>query len=298
MAAVLQQYLHWDLHEDRPCVSGYVSPAASYIRHPLPTGTRQTVGTEQLGAERLGAIAADGSWAWIAQGVCIEVVDASSGARISAFSYSSTGEAVVRAVTEVQGQATVDPVLAVLIDCGVDRESIISIFDPMSSRPRGAIRVPHHVTTIESVDTTTSEGNNPRVAHPITDYVGCLALGTATGDVFLLDLRLDVDSPSWVPSSEATPSVAQQLSLEDAQVINRPGFNSLLAVGSPSKGGKFRYTFEVQDENGDLGSHMANTGSHPEVTALKYIKDTGTLVVGHAFGGVRLWPLANPSSPM
>lgn len=161
----------------------------------------------------LAGVSSDGRISWLARGNRLEVIDINSFTRLAAWRFcaelSGSMDVCVRAVCEFRMQR--DSILAIAIQLGV-ASSEICLFDPSVCRVIKAISCPYVITSLEPVATFQEVVDvSELLNNALRCFTGILAVGTETGRLFLVDLRLDDESEMFTESRPSPLDVVTRL---------------------------------------------------------------------------------------
>ncbi|KAJ8271040.1 hypothetical protein GJAV_G00122100 [Gymnothorax javanicus] len=202
--------------------------------------------------------------AWLACGPHLEVVQAATAERFSAYCFSGVSESAPN-------------VLAVRDFCWLKRSgllvgleetagSILCLYDLSVSRVIKAVVIPGRITAIEPLVSYGGASTSTQHLHQsLRWFFGVVAVVTDVGHVLLVDLCLD------------DPSCSQsELEASDLEVVNK----------SP---GEIPY---IRERVTQQGRHLCLQLSSPtgtSATALQYVPRTNQLAVGFSDGYLQLW---------
>lgn len=238
-----------------------------------------------------GSVLRSGKLAWLVRGATLEVINTTTGSRHASWRFgSSLKQQRLLCISSVSELRTEDgtKLLVGLKDLSGVGGGIVCIFDPFVSRVIKAIEIPYPVTVVESV---TGSGGAHASPHAFSQQLkllfGIAAVGTEQGHCYLIDLRLDDEGEEFdewhtSPAEVINPGSQDMAQLRNAARIN--GTHLVLEIGSFSHVfGKFSYMKCDHTEMKNLSSGAVF------VTAIKYIRQTSTLIVGFNFGCFQMW---------
>ncbi|XP_060555912.1 protein ELYS-like [Ruditapes philippinarum] len=235
----------------------------------------------------------DGKSGWIVRGSLLEVVDISTSKRCAAWQFGrilSDEHTNVTCVEEFRSGQTRKLLVGV---CNASPIGLICVFDVALSKVIKAVEIPHPVTEVEVVSNLT--GNlvpSWALSEHLRYFCGLVAVGTNTGQVYLVDMCTD-DSEFF--SDEEVPSKLHFISPRIRDIENQrfhcmsQGLHLAMMLNDNMIS---RNGFEYQKPDG-----LVMKTFHTDcvtVTCLKYIPQTGILVVGFSFGCYQLWKLNIP----
>ncbi|RMX53817.1 hypothetical protein pdam_00000467 [Pocillopora damicornis] len=222
----------------------------------------------------LGGVLGAGKFAWLARGATLEVINTINGERQACcrFGWSPQRQRFlsISSVNELHIEDGTK-LLVGLKDLSSGGAGVLVIFDPLLSRVIKAIEVPYPVTVVESLRL----------------LFGIAAVGTEQGHCYLVDLRLDDEDEQFDEWRTSPIEVVDPLACDLAQLRNTARTNeSHLGIevgGCCHTFGRFSY---VSCDFTELKSLFSGDVF---VTAVKYVRQTSTLVVGFNFGCFQMW---------
>lgn len=143
---------------------------------------RNNLGNVSLEAEFLGGVLCSGKLAWFAIGSNIEIFSLKTGQRVAGQSFD--GKSVVTCVAEV----TANELNSCLLMIAVQRSPVggmLYLFSVQGSR------IVHRIDVIDKITSCCFIGDAASNRGSLKAYNGCAAVGTETGEVFLIDLNLN-----------------------------------------------------------------------------------------------------------
>ncbi|XP_064197099.1 protein ELYS isoform X1 [Anguilla rostrata] len=202
--------------------------------------------------------------AWLACGPHLEVVQANTGERFSAYCFSGVSEHApnVLAVHEFCWLKR----SGLLVGLEESAGSVLCLYDLSISRVVKAVVIPGRITAIEPLVSYGGASSSTQHLHQsLRWFFGVVAVVTDVGHVLLVDLCLD------------DPSCSQsELEASDLEVVNK----------SPAEVPHIRERVTQQ------GRHLClqlSTPSGTSATALQYVTRTNLLAVGFSDGYLQLW---------
>ncbi|XP_064087385.1 protein ELYS-like isoform X3 [Macrobrachium nipponense] len=283
--------------------AGSVVQVGNGIRHiplpPLANGLELNLGQEQ-GDEEIGTASqypviggfiGSGQLAWRAAGPTVEVVDPGSGARKAAWTFGAIMHNAGAKVTTVcgVGLGTVSQV-AIGVDLGADRavQGLVALLSLHSSRVTRVFHFMHKVTALAMVSGGEVSIDSGTLAPELRPWRGIIVVGTAHGTLHLLDLALDLGGHK-VTSDELSPASLKSVVTPDPQaernrisVVRQHCHLSMCLSDGMSHGGRFQLI-------GPDDSILFETSSHlVTITAVKFIPQLASLVVGYNFGAFQI----------
>lgn len=136
--------------------------------------------------DSIGGVIHNGQLAWIAKGSNFEVVSLKSGNRVASYSfddYHTTSRAIITCVAEVNTKN----IKSCLLIIGVQRlpvGGLLYLFSVQGSRIIRRIDVIDKITSCCFVNEDVCKRGNLKA------FGGCAAIGTESGEIFLIDLNL------------------------------------------------------------------------------------------------------------
>ncbi|XP_078375377.1 protein ELYS-like isoform X3 [Oculina patagonica] len=238
-----------------------------------------------------GSVLRGGNLAWLVRGATLEVINTSTGSRQASyrFGWSPNQQRSVRisSVSELHVEDGTK-LLVGLKDLSGGGGGIVCIFDPLVSRVIKAIDVPYPVTVVEGVTGSGGAQASPHAFSPQLKLLfGITAIGTEQGHCYLVDLRLDDEGEEFDEWHKSPIEVVNPSSHDMAQLRNTARTNGThlgIEIGSFCHVfGRFSYV------KCDLTELRSFSSGEVFVTAIKYVRQTSTLLVGFNFGCFQMW---------
>ncbi|KAL3861435.1 hypothetical protein ACJMK2_007469 [Sinanodonta woodiana] len=235
----------------------------------------------------------DGNIFWIVKGPILEVLESQSRNRLAAWKFGHVLGDQHTNITCVK-EFVVDGKLHLLVGvCNVSQQGILCLFHVNSSRVVKAIEVPYQITELEPV---CSVGGKyvPKwaLSSHLQQFYGVVSVGTSGGHIYFIDLCLDVENGF---SDEEMPQKLHFIS---------PRTRDIEQLRSQTVDNGQCLCIHLNEEHFSRGCYQYQKPdniilkSYPEekisVSCLKYIHQTGILVVGFDFGCYQLWNLHIP----
>uniref|UniRef100_A0A8C6SDZ2 AT hook containing transcription factor 1 n=1 Tax=Neogobius melanostomus TaxID=47308 RepID=A0A8C6SDZ2_9GOBI len=201
---------------------------------------------------------------WLACGPHLEAVHAVTGERLSAYTFSSSGEhpPCILAAKDFGWLKR----SGLLIGLEETEGSVLCLYDLGLSRVVKAVVIPGRITAIEPLVSYGGASTSTQHLHQsLRWFFGIAAVGTDLGHVLLVDLCLDDLSCNQ-----------NELEASDLQVVTK----------SPAEIPKLR---EVSSREGRHLCLQLNGATGVGATALQYISRTNQLAVGFSDGYFHLW---------
>ncbi|PFX23473.1 Protein ELYS [Stylophora pistillata] len=239
----------------------------------------------------LGGVLGAGKLAWLARGATLEVINTLNGERQACcrFGWGPTRQRFlsISSVSEFHIEDGTK-LLVGLKDLSSGGAGVLVIFDPLLSRVIKAIEVPYPVTVVESV---TGSGGAQAAPHALSPQLrllfGIAAVGTEQGHCYLVDLRLDDEDEQFDEWRTSPVEVIDPLACDLAQLRNTARTTEThLGIemgGCCHTFGRFSYA------SCDFTELKSLFSGDVFVTAVKYIRQTSSLVVGFNFGCFQMW---------
>lgn len=205
-----------------------------------------------------------GGLAWLACGPQLEVVNAVTGERLSAYCFSGGGEHLpnILAARDFSWLKRT----GLLVGLEEAEGSVLCLYDLGLSRVVKAVVIPGRITAIEPLVSYGGASTSTQHLHQsLRWFFGIAAVVTDLGHVLLVDLCLDDLSCSQ-----------SELEASDLQVVTK----------SPAEIPRLR---EVSNRQGRHLCLQLNGPSGVGATALQYISRTNQLTVGFSDGYLQLW---------
>lgn len=168
--------------------------------------------------------------------------------------------------------------------------SFVCIYDSRLSRILKAIECPFVVRIAEPIIVSSGGRAQPllaRLPRELKAYHGLIALGCGAGTVTLVDLCLDIDCESALPTRKLT--FASRTRNYDPEAKRQSANINLQHISLPLNSecqNKFQFTYKV-DETKKIPLQLNKT----YVTCLKYIPRINIICVAYNFGGYHLYDL-------
>ncbi|KAJ7394682.1 Protein ELYS [Desmophyllum pertusum] len=240
-----------------------------------------------------GGVLRGGKLAWLVRGATLEVVNTITGSRQASFRFGwrphQQRSVCISSVSELHFED--GPKLLVgLKDVSGGGGGIVCIFDPFVSRVIKAIEFPYPVTVVEGV---TGSGGGRALPHAFSPQLkllfGIVAIGTEQGHCYLVDLRLDDEGEEFDEWHTSPIEVVNPLSHDLAQLRNTARTNGT-HIGIEIGGfchvfGRFSYV------KCDFTELRSLSSDDVFVTAIKYVRQTSSLLVGFNFGCFQMWDM-------
>ncbi|XP_069945568.1 protein ELYS isoform X3 [Cherax quadricarinatus] len=279
-----------------------VVQVGSAVRHiPLPPLTHETESalnsedpTKDLGNNGfpvLGGFVGGGQLAWRAVGPTVEIIEPSTGTRKAAWTFGAILHNTGTRVTSVcgVGPGAVSQVV-VGVDHGADRkpQGMVALLSLYSSRLTRVFHFTHKVTSLCMVSNGEVSVDSGTLAPELRPWHGLLVVGTAHGTLHLLDLALDLGGHK-VLSDEVSPGSLISVVAPDPQA-ERSRISSVMQNCHPtmclsdgmSYGGRFQLIGPDDNVLFETSGHLVS------VTALSFIPQLASLVVGYNFGAFQI----------
>ncbi|KAK3603515.1 hypothetical protein CHS0354_030374 [Potamilus streckersoni] len=235
----------------------------------------------------------DGNIFWIVKGPILEVIESQSRNRLAAWKFGHVLGDQHTNITCVK-EFLVDGKLHLLVGvCNVSKQGILCLFHVNSSRVVKAIEVPYQITELEPVCSVGGK-HVPKwaLSSHLQQFYGVVSVGTIGGHIYLLDMCLDVEDGF---SDEEIPQKLHFIT---------PRTRDIEQIRSQTVNNGQSLCIHLNEENFSRGCYQYQKPdnivlkSYPEekisVSCLKYIHQTGILVVGFDFGCYQLWNLHIP----
>ncbi|XP_052284768.1 protein ELYS-like isoform X2 [Dreissena polymorpha] len=238
-------------------------------------------------------VSKDGKRCWIVRGSHLEILDVANSERLAAWTFGKVVSDPHTRVTCVK-EFTVGTALKLLVGvCNASPTGLLCLLDVAVGKVTKTVEIPHPVTEVE-VLSTHKKATAPRwaLSEHLCYFSGLVAVGTNTGHVLLIDMCTD-DEEYF--SNEEVPSSLHLISPRVTDIENQrfhcmsQGLHLAMELNETmfSRGG-----FEYQKPDGVVMKTFRL--DMVSVTCLKYIPQTGLLVVGYNFGCYQLWKLQVP----
>lgn len=238
-----------------------------------------------------GGVLRGGKLAWLARGATLEVINTTNGSRQASWRFGCSSQqqrsVCISSVAELHMEDGAK-LLVGLKKLSSGSGGIVCIFDPFVSRVIKAIEIPYPVTVVEGV---TGSGGAQAVPHALSQQLkllfGIAAVGTEQGHCYLVDLRLDDEGEEFDEWHTSPIEVVNPLSHDMAQLRNiarTKGSHLAIEIGSFCHVfGRFSYV------KCDFTELKSLPSGEVFVTAVKYIRQTSSLIVGFNFGCFQIW---------
>jgi hypothetical protein len=226
----------------------------------------------------------------VARGNRLEIISNHTSARLAAWKFcaelSGSIDICVRAVCEFKMQ--LDSILIVAIQMG-EASSEICLFDSAACRVIKAISCKHVITCLEPVAAFQRGIDVSGLLHDaLKCFTGVLAVGTETGRLLLIDLRLDDDKEMFTESRPSPLIVVSHLDYMEQQRRDALVNDSHLCIELGADHHDYN-KFHLVLPNGELSKTMDEDSV--SVTAIKCIHHVGAIAIGYSFGSYQLWHL-------
>ena len=176
---------------------------------------------------------------------------------------------------------------------GVGANSFLLLVDVRFHTILKCVECPFQIVCIEPIATGQIETDQLPFSELIQQCNGLLALGTATGVVYFLDLQLDIAGQDANLSSPTkvkimTPELVHQTTLDISYKRMLAHVHDQLVCVPLNIESQYKGQFVYQESQ---GGYEAFALDQVEITALKYFFQTNTLYIGFSFGGFQGWSL-------
>ncbi|CAH3037704.1 unnamed protein product [Porites lobata] len=274
----------------RVCSPNSVMPLRSYSSVTLECLERPEV-ADDTESYISGGVLRGGKLAWLARGASLEVINTTTGSRQASWRFGC-GIQQQRSVciSSVQELYMEDgPKLLVgLKGLSSGSGGVVCIFDPFVSRVIKAIEIPYPVTVVEGVTGSGGAQASPHVlSQQLKLFFGIAAVGTEQGHCYLVDLRLDDEGEEFDEWHASPVELVNPLSHDMPQLRNSArtnGTHLAIEIGSFCHVfGRFSYV------KCDFTEMKSFSSGEVFVTAVKYIRQTSSLIVGFNFACFQMW---------
>nr|XP_015835953.1 PREDICTED: protein ELYS isoform X3 [Tribolium castaneum] len=249
----------------------------------------------------IGGVLRGNDYVWLSNGPHLTAINTKMGCQVGAWSFgwvlkdSNTKVVCVDVIQRPNGRL---PFLAVGIDCDLSG-GMICIFDFATSKIIRAIHVTDKITCLHVIDPGHDVFTLPS---PLRNFDGIIAVGTAGGDVFLVDICRQICDEGLTLSGvdkirdELNPCQLSHITSKDICKIE---FHKEFAIrNSQHLAIHLNFVFEnvtkhftLKGPKGDDRIHVSK--DEVAVSALYYCPQLGSLLVGYNFGAFQLYNLMN-----
>lgn len=238
-----------------------------------------------------GRVLRGGKLAWLVRGATLEVINTVTGLRHASYRFGwsphQQRSVCISSVSELHIEDGTKLVVG-LKDLSGGGGGIVCIFDPFLSRVIKAIEIPYPVTVVECVTCSGGAQASPHaLSPPLKLLFGIVAIGTEQGHCYLLDLRLDDEGEEFDEWLTSPIEVVNPFSNEMAQLRNTARTNGThigIEIGDFCHVfGRFSYL------KSDFTELKNFSSGDVFVTAIKYVRQTSSLLVGFNFGCFQMW---------
>ncbi|XP_071534189.1 uncharacterized protein Elys isoform X2 [Panulirus ornatus] len=244
----------------------------------------------------LGGFVGGGQLAWRAFGPTVEVIEPNTGTRKAAWTFGAILHNAGARVTSVcgVGPGTVSQVV-VGVDLGADRkpQGMVALLCLYSSRLTRVFHFTHKVTSLCMVSGGEVSVDSGTLAPELRPWHGLLVVGTAHGTLHLLDLALDLGGHK-VLSDEVSPGNLIGVVTPDPQAersritaVMQHCHPSMCLSDGMSYGGRFHLIGPDDNILFETSSHLVT------ITALTFIPQLASLIVGYNFGAFQIINLSS-----
>ncbi|XP_076032240.1 uncharacterized protein LOC143020018 isoform X2 [Oratosquilla oratoria] len=236
-----------------------------------------------------------GSLAWRAWGPSVEVLDPTSGVRKAAWTFGAllqNNGTKVTCACEVGIGTTSHMIIG--LDLGPDKGScgMICLLSLQSSKIIRSVYLPYKVMSICMVTGGMYAVDVGTLAPELRSMRGIVAVGMAQGRVSLIDLVLDVNGDIFL-SDEVSPSSLLTQHVPDPhpearrrEAISKKNHLELCLSDGMSSNGNFSLVGPDEHILFETAAHKVT------VTALLYVPQIASLVVGYNFGAFQVYNLS------
>eukprot|EP00041_Stephanoeca_diplocostata_P037765 m.1443529 g.1443529 ORF g.1443529 m.1443529 type:complete len:1663 (-) comp25102_c1_seq3:957-5945(-) len=173
--------------------TGHVSePGKCGAAMPLPLASVESLALTSSTQKCMGGVSADGRWGWLTRGPVLEVVDMKNMTRIATRAPGDGVEsnANIHCCTEVHNIAAEDGqndgvLLALGLECG-SSDGRVALFDPKRCVTIASLSIPERASCLAHIPSGSVSWVDAELCFPD----GALLVGTVSGRVMLIDLRL------------------------------------------------------------------------------------------------------------
>ncbi|XP_060062460.1 protein ELYS-like [Ylistrum balloti] len=266
---------------------------SSLLPYQHGTITNINAGSVIRGAPVCAGVSKDGGLSWITHGPVVEVVNTKTRNCLASWTFGAVLKDSHTSIASV-AEYKCNQDLKLLL--GVNNSSdngMLCVFDVSLSKVVKAIEIPHKVTFVEPV---TSVGGDYvpiwALNEQLRQFYGIVAVGTEGGFVYLIDMCVDEEADY---SDEIMPNRLLFVTPRSRDVQQR-------RVQAVSKGQQLCMVLDEEAQCQGEYQYRRCDGTvlklfnteDVKVTCLKYIPQTGNLVVGFNFGCFQLWKLHIP----
>nr|XP_045604615.1 protein ELYS-like isoform X1 [Procambarus clarkii] len=285
-------------------VGASIVQVGSAVRHtPLPQLAHETespLNSEDLTKDLsniasqfpvLGGFIGDGQLAWRAIGPTVEIVEPYTGTRKAAWTFGAILHNIGTRVTSVcgVGPGAISQVV-VGVDLGVDYkpQGMAALLSLSSSRLTRVFHFTHKVTSLCMVSGGEVSVDSGTLAPELRSWHGLLVVGTSYGTLHLIDLALDLGGHK-VLSDEVSPGNLVSVATPDPQA-ERNRINSVMQNCHPTMclSDSMTYGGQFQLIGPDDSVLFETSGHLVSITALTFIPQLASLVVGYNFGAFQI----------
>ncbi|XP_033763311.1 protein ELYS-like isoform X2 [Pecten maximus] len=267
-----------------------VSPLLPYQHGTI---TNINAGSVIQGAPVCAGVSKDGGLSWITHGPVVEVVNTKTRNCLASWTFGAILKDTHTSIASVAPyKCNQDFKLLIGVNNSSDN-GMLCVFDVGLSKVVKAIEIPHKVTCIEPV---TAVGGDYvpiwALNEQLRQFYGIVAVGTEGGFVYLIDMCIDEETDY---SDEVMPNRLLFITPRSRDVQQR-------RIQAASKGQQLCMVLDEEAQCQGEYQYRRCDGTvlklfnteDVRVTCLKYIPQTGNLVVGFNFGCFQLWKLHIP----
>ncbi|KAK4321740.1 hypothetical protein Pmani_007480 [Petrolisthes manimaculis] len=238
-----------------------------------------------------GGFVGDGQLAWRAVGPTVEIIETSTGSRKAAWTFGVILHNSAAKVTSVcgVGQGSVSHVI-VGVDLGDDAkpQGLVALLSLYSSRLTRAFHFTHKVTSVVMVSGGEVAVDGGTLVSELRPWRGILVVGTAHGTLHLLDLALDLGGNKVLSDEVSVGSLTRVVTPDPLAEQTRR--NAILHHSHPTMclsdgmmcGGQFQLIDPDDNVLFEVSSRLVT------VTALAFLPQLASLVVGYSFGAFQI----------
>ncbi|KAK3879519.1 hypothetical protein Pcinc_015928 [Petrolisthes cinctipes] len=239
----------------------------------------------------VGGFVGDGQLAWRAVGPTVEIIETSTGSRKAAWTFGVILHNSAAKVTSVcgVGQGSVSHVV-VGVDLGDDAkpQGLVALLSLYSSRLTRAFHFTHKVTSVVMVSGGEVAVDGGTLVLELRPWRGILVVGTAHGTLHLLDLALDLGGNKVLSDEVSVGSLTRVVTPDPLAEQTRR--NAILHHSHPTMclsdgmmcGGQFQLIDPDDNVLFEVSSRLVT------VTALAFLPQLASLVVGYSFGAFQI----------
>ncbi|KAL5014317.1 hypothetical protein ScPMuIL_008587 [Solemya velum] len=246
------------------------------------------------GANALYAgVSKDGLVSWVVRGSVIEVVSNKSQARLASWQFGAALKDTHTTITCVKEYSYRGSLKLLVGVSNVSLTGMLCVLDVPSSLVIKAVEIPHKVTSVEPVTNSWGDGLpvwtlNEQLRH----YCGIVAIGTQTGEVYIIDMCLD-DEGSL--SDEIMPNKLHFISPRTRDIIQHRkdalSRSQQLAMILDEEANA-RSGFQYHKPDGSLIKCFRTDAV--SVTCISCVPQIGSIALGFSFGCFQIWKLFIP----